>query len=78
MSAAVTLHRKVTLTESSNKFLKYPCKGVLIAAEFGIDGAILWATFKPDPYAQSTTPVMVRNIKFAPESDLQNGALVLG
>lgn len=61
MSQPVDLNRKVVLTSSSNQYLHYPVAGTLEAAEIGVDGSIIWATFRGEQ--KGACPVVVRNIQ---------------
>lgn len=58
-----TISKPVTLVASSNKFLQYPVAGVLETAEFGVDGQIIWATFRQNK--PNACAVMVRQIETA-------------
>lgn len=61
MSQAVSLNRKVVLTSSSNQCLRYPVAGTLETAEIGVDGSIIWATFRDEQ--KGACAVVVRNIQ---------------
>ena len=60
----------VTLTESDNTYLKYPCRGWLELFELGNDGSIICGVFRgirdedESCMALNMAPVEVRNPKF--------------
>ena len=59
----------VTLTESDNTYLKYPCRGWLELFEIGTDGSIIIGVFRQLKEGEgvacnASCPVEVRNVKF--------------
>jgi len=56
----------VTLLESDNKYLKYPCDGVIVAFEHGMNLTLVQAVFHAYDWRRDVlgAPVVVKHPKF--------------
>lgn len=66
MAGICGLRLKVTLIDSDNKYLNYPCDGIIQILETGIDESIINAVFMlKDEDGRIKAPVVIKNPLFA-------------